>query len=83
MRRRRAWSRTPVEVRQFPLILIQREATGVPWRQCRLRELSFAPKKIWFMSIRFSAVRRYCCYSKTPTEENGHALHQHYDAQSN
>jgi hypothetical protein len=35
------------------------------------------------MSIRFSAVRQYCCYSKTPTEENGHALHQHYDAQSN
>jgi Resolvase, N terminal domain len=27
------------------------------------------------MSIRSSAVRQYCCYSKTPTEENGHALH--------
>jgi len=40
-------------------------------------------EKIRFMSIRFSAVRQYCCYSKTPTEENGHALHQHYDSQSN
>jgi hypothetical protein len=39
-------------------------------------------KNFRFMSIRFSAVRQYCCYSKTPTEENGHALHQHYDAQS-
>jgi hypothetical protein len=28
-----------------------------------------------FMSIRSSAVRQYCCYSKTPTEENGHARH--------
>jgi hypothetical protein len=29
-----------------------------------------------FMSIRFFGVRLYCCYGKTPTEENGHALHQ-------
>ena len=32
-------------------------------------------KNFRFTSIRFSAVRQYCCYSKTPTEENGHALH--------
>jgi hypothetical protein len=36
-----------------------------------------------FMSIRFSAVRQYYCYSKTPTEENGHALHQRFYVQSN
>ena len=36
-----------------------------------------------FMSIRFSSVRQYCCYSKTPTEENGHALHQRFNARSN
>ncbi len=40
-------------------------------------------KDFRFMSIRFNAVRQYCCYSKTPTEENGHALHQHFDVQSN
>jgi hypothetical protein len=40
-------------------------------------------KNFRFMSIRFSAVRQYCCYSKTPTEENGHALHQHFNVQSN
>jgi hypothetical protein len=40
-------------------------------------------KTFRFMSIRFSAVRQYCRYSKTPTEENGHALHQHFNAQSN
>ncbi len=40
-------------------------------------------KKIRFMSIRFSTVRQYCCYTKTPTEENGHAFHQHLHAQSN
>jgi hypothetical protein len=39
-------------------------------------------KNIGFMSIRFGAVRQDCCYSKTPTEENGHALHQRHDAQS-
>jgi hypothetical protein len=40
-------------------------------------------KNFRFMSIRFSAVRQYCCYSKTPTEENGHALHQHFNVHSN
>ena len=40
-------------------------------------------KNFRFMSIRFSAVRQYCCYSKTPTEENGHAVHQHFNGQSN
>jgi hypothetical protein len=40
-------------------------------------------KNYRFMSIRFSAVREYCCYSKTPTEENGHALHQRKYAKSN
>jgi len=39
-------------------------------------------KNFGFMSIRFSAVRQYCCSSKTPTEEDGHALHQHFNAQS-
>jgi hypothetical protein len=33
-------------------------------------------KNLRFITIRFSAVRQYCCYSKTPTEENGHALHR-------
>ena len=40
-------------------------------------------KNLAFMSIRFSAVRQYCCYSKTLTEENRHAFHQHFNAQSN
>jgi hypothetical protein len=40
-------------------------------------------KNFRFMSIRFFTVRQYCCYSKTPTEENGHALHQHFNVQSN
>jgi hypothetical protein len=36
-----------------------------------------------FMSIRFSPVRQYCCYSKTPSEENGHALHQRFHVRIN
>ena len=32
-------------------------------------------KNFRFMSIRFSAVRQDCSNGKTPTEENGHALH--------
>ena len=40
-------------------------------------------KDFRFMSIRFSAVRQYCCYSKTLTDENGHALHQHFHARTN
>ena len=42
-----------------------------------------AEKNFRFMSIRFSAIRQYCCYSKTPTEENGHAFHQHLHNESN
>jgi hypothetical protein len=37
----------------------------------------------FLLSIRFFAVRQYCSYSKTPTEENGHALHQRFYVQSN
>ena len=40
-------------------------------------------KNFRFMSIRFSAVRQYCCYSNTPTEENGHALHLRFHERSN
>jgi hypothetical protein len=35
------------------------------------------------MSIRFSAVRQDCRYSKTPTEEKGHALHQRFHEKGN
>ena len=41
-----------------------------------------AEKNLRFMSIRFSAVRQYCCYSKTPTEVNCHAFHQHMYSQA-
>ena len=71
--------RAPVEVREF-LTLIQRSAMEtVQIAAIAVR----TEKKSRFMSSRFSAVRQYCCYSKTPTEENGHALHQRKYAQSN
>jgi hypothetical protein len=40
-------------------------------------------KNFRFMSIRFGAVRHFCYYCKTPTEENGHALHQRFHARIN
>jgi hypothetical protein len=71
------------QVAPVSLTLIQRRQRSA-MRTVQIAAIAVRTEtKSRFMSIRFSAVRQYCSYSKTPTEENGHALHQHFYVHSN